>query len=250
MLNYLKYYLQAETKNNSQSAFVKTFLKEVWEDDRYYYAFDDIKGLAFWLERFNKKIPWQGADVPVNDIYHHLKVADEIGQRLFYFARTFEHKNIVEIGGGLNGAWMLKATTNTHLHIIEPHQQWAAMVKNYINNQDWQTTVTSSATFDDHVNIKTILPSIDVVILDLKVQYKDTVATFAEVLTYLEEDSVIIITNKHIENTSIWEMAKSHLKTKLTLDFHQIGFVFFKSKQSEVEHLQLIHNSLKPWAIF
>lgn len=250
MLNYLKYYLKAKTKHNTKSAFAKRFLEEVWEDDRYYYAFDDMKRLAFSLEQFKKKIRWQGEDVLINDIYHHLKVADDIGQRLFYFARTFKCKNILEIGGGLNGIWMLQAVAKSKLHLVEPHGDWAFIIQSCTNHQDWQTEGISHITQDSIVNTKTILPSIDVVILDLKVQHNDTVATFVEVLTYLEEESVIVITNKHIGNTGIWEMAKSHPKTKLTLDFYQIGFVFFKSKQSEVEHLQLIHNSLKPWSIF
>ncbi|MFK7950484.1 MAG: hypothetical protein AB8G11_23055 [Saprospiraceae bacterium] len=248
MLNYIKYYLKAKTKNNTKSAFAKTFLEEIWEDDRYYYAFDDMKGLAFWLKQFKKKTPWQGKEIAVNDIYHQLKVSKDIGQRLFYFARTFEYKNILEIGGGLNGVWMLQAIANSTLHIIEPHELWASLLQSYVNNQDWQTAVTNSRTLDSIVNMKTILPSIDVVIIDLKVQHNDTVATFVEVLTYLEEDSVIIITNKHIGNTSIWEMAKSHPKTKLTLDFHQIGFVFFKNENVSIQHLELIHNSLKPWS--
>ena len=250
MLNFIKYYINAKTKNSTKSAFAKTFLEEVWEDDRYYYAFDDMKGLAFWLERFKKKIPWQGEKIPINDIYHQLEISKDIGQRLFYFAQNYQRQNILEIGNGLNGIWMLKAVANTKLHIIESHQRWASIIQNFINNQNWQTEVSTSSELDSIVNLKTILPSIDVVIIDLKIQHKHTVATFAEVFTYLFEDSVIIITNKHIGNTSIWEMAKSHPKTKLTLDFYQIGFVFFKNENAQTEHLQLIHNSLKPWSIF
>lgn len=250
MFNYLKYYLKAKTKNSTKSAFAKTFLEEVWEDDRYYYAFDDMKGLAFWLERFKKKISWQSEKRSINDIYQELKVSEDIGQRLFYFAQAYQRQHILEIGGGLNAVWMLRAVDKTKLHIIEPHQEWVSMIQSYTNKQNWRTTVTSSNELDTTVNLKTILPSIDVVILDLKVQHNHTVATFAEVLTYLTDNSVIIITNKNFGNTSIWKMAKSHPKTKLTLDFHQIGFVFFKSKQTKIEHLQLIHNSLKPWSRF
>lgn len=248
MLNYLKYYLKAKTKNNTTSAFAKTFLEEVWEDDRYYYAFDDIKGLAFWLERFGKKITWQNEEVAVNDIYHRLRVSEEIGQRLFYIARTFGYKNILEIGGGLNGVFMLQAAANSTLHIIEPHQLWASLIQSYVNNQNWQTTVTNSNSLEGIVNEKAILPSIDVVIVDLKVQHNDTVTTFAEVLSQLQDDCVIIITNKNIGNTRIWEIAKSHSKTRLTLDFYQIGFVFFKNENVSTQHLQLIHSSLKPWS--
>ena len=118
-----------------------------------------------------------------------------------------------------------------------------------VNNQDCQTGVSNIRTLDSIVNSKTILPSIDVVIIDLKLQHKDTVATFAEILTSLKEDCVIIITNKNFGNTSIWEVAKSHPKTTLTLDFYQIGFVFFKHDNSKKEHLTLINNSLKPWSI-
>lgn len=250
MLNFIKYYLKAKTKNSTKSAFAKTFLEEVWEDDRYYYAFDDMKDLAFGLERFKKKIAWQDGETAIKTIYNQLKVPEDIGHRLFYFAQKYQYRNIIEIGNGLNGVWMLQANSDSKLHIIDPYEGWAKMIRNYVNHQDWRTTVSIDKGINQNVNLKTILPSIDVVIIDLKVQHNHTVATFTEILTYLEAESVVIVINKNFGNTNIWKMAKSHPKTKLTFDFHQIGFVFFKSKQTKIEHLRLIHNSLKPWSIF
>lgn len=97
-------------------------LGEVWEDDRCYYTFNDIKKLDFWLKHSQLDINWRGEIRPINNIYHDLRVADEIEHRMFCFGRTYDRKNIFEIGGGLNGTYMLKTTTNTHLHIIEPSQ--------------------------------------------------------------------------------------------------------------------------------
>ena len=249
MFDYLRYYLQAKTQKTVPSAFVKNFLEEVWEDDRYYYAFDDVKGIDFWLQRSQRTVNWRGEKLPINNIYNEVKVSDEIGHRLFYLARTYDCENILEIGSGLNGIRMLQATANTHLHIIDPCQSWTGMIQSFIQNQDWNSTVSRCSTQTSADDISSILPSIDVVILDLKVQHKHTITTFADVLTYLEEGSIIVITNKQVKNNDVWEMAKSHPKAKLTLDFHQVGFVFLKSKQSKAEHLQLIHSSLKPWSL-
>lgn len=249
MFDYLKYYSKAKTQKDVTSTFVKNFLEEVWEDDRYYYAFDDVKGIDFWLQRSQREVNWRGEKLPINNIYNEVRVSDEIGQRLFYLARTYDCKNILEIGSGLNGIRMLQATTDTHLHIIDPCQSWSGMIQSFIQSQDWKATVSGSFALTSTDDISGILPTVDVVILDLKVQHKHTITTFADVLTYLEEGSIIVITNKQVKSNDVWEMATSHPKAKLILDFYQIGFVFLKSKHSKAEHLQLIHSSLKPWSL-
>ena len=122
MLDHLSYYSKAKSINKITSAFEKDFLGEVWEDDRCYYTFNDIKKLDFWLKYSQLDINWRGEIRPINNIYHDLRVADKTEHRMFCFERTYDCKNIFEIGGGLNGTYMLKTTTNTHLHIIEPSQ--------------------------------------------------------------------------------------------------------------------------------
>lgn len=248
MLDFIKYYLRAKTKHHIASPFVQEFMEEVFEDDRYYYAFDNIAGLYFWLERYKRVMAWNGTEKPIKEIFKTLEVSSEIGQLLFRMANHYQYKNIVAIENGLHGVWMTQAVSESKLLIIEENEPWANLLKNYVNSQDWKTSVLTDHKLNDKINISVKMPSIDVLILNLTQAKFNIETTFEKILPYIHENSVIILTNKNTTNPNIWNKIKECRQVKLTIDLFQIGFVYFHKEQQEVEHLQLIDSSWKPWS--
>jgi predicted O-methyltransferase YrrM len=246
-MNFIKHYFAAKTKHQIQSPFVYELLSEVLEDDRYFYAFDEMETFYKWLGQFKKDINWQNSKKAAKLVFKDLKVNPSIGQFLFRLSNYYQYQNIVEIGNGLNGIWMAQAVPNTQFLLIETATDWANVLKNYCDNQSWNFEMQTQHQSLSKINISVKMPHIDVLIFDGITTNNDIQATFEEISPYLTDDSLVIINNKNLLNPNIWQQLKAHSRVELTLDLFQFGLIYFKQNESKTKHLQVIDQSWKPW---
>lgn len=248
MRNFIKHYLKAKTKNQVQSPFVHEFMEQVLEDDRYFYAFDNMETFYFWLERYKKMVLWNGEKTTAKDIFKSLAVQPQIGQLLFRIANHYQYKNIIEIGNGLNSIWMAQAIPDSQVLIIDENKDWSGLLQGYVNKQNNRTSVFIDDKLSHKFNISVKMPSIDVLIFDATQTKFNLDATFNQVSPYLHKNSVIIQINKNNATSPLWDTIKQRKEVQLTLDLFQIGFAYFYNKDQSTQHFQLIDNSWKPWS--
>lgn len=247
-MNFIKYYLAAKTKYQIHSPFVYELLSEVLEDDRHFYAFDDMDTFYTWIGQFKKEINWQNSKKAAKLIFKELKVNPSIGQFFFRLANYYQYRNIVEIGNGLNGLWLAQAVPNAQFLVIETATDWADVLKNYCDNQSWNFEIQTAERWNPKINISVKMPQIDVLIFDGIATNNDIQATFEEILPYLTEDSLVIINNKNVLNPTIWQQLRTHSRVRLSLDLFHLGLIYLKHDQAKSEHLQVIDRSWKPWS--
>jgi predicted O-methyltransferase YrrM len=247
-MKFIKYYFAAKTKHQIQSPFVYELMSEVLEDDRYFYAFDDMANFYIWLGQFKKEISWKLSTKMVKTVFKEIKVEQLIGQFIFKVANYYQYQNIVEFGSGLNGIWIAQAVPNANLLLIQKENDWANVLKHYCDNQSWNFEMQIEEEWYPNINITVKMPHIDILIFDGITINNDIQATFEQILPYLTDDSLVIINNKNLLNPNIWQQLKGHQRVKRTLDFFQFGLIYFQNEQPKVEHLQVIDQSWKPWA--
>jgi predicted O-methyltransferase YrrM len=245
---FIKHYFAAKTKHQIQSPFVYELMSEVLEDDRYFYAFDDMANFYIWLAQFKKEISWEDSPKMVKTAFKNLKVEQLIGQFLFKMANHYQYQNIVEFGSGLNGVWMAQAIPNSKFLLIQKEDDWANVLKNYCDNQSWNFEMQIENQWNPNINISVKIPCIDVLIFDGITINNDIQVTFEQILPYLTDNSLVVINHKNLLNPNIWHQLKGHSRVKRTLDLFQFGLIYFQSEQLKVEHLQMIDQSWKPWA--
>jgi predicted O-methyltransferase YrrM len=246
-MKFIKHYFAAKTKHQIQSPFVSELMSEVLEDDRHFYAFDEVETFYRWIGQFKKDINWQNSKKAAKLVFNDLKVNPSTGQFLFRLSNYYQYQNIVEIGNGLNGLWMAQAVPKAQFLLIETATDWANVLKNYCDNQSWNFEMQTENQWNPKINISVKMPHIDVLIFDGITTNNDIQATFEEISPYLTDDSLVIINNKNLLNPNIWRQLKAHSRVKLTVDLFQFGLIYFTQNQSKIEHLQIIDESWKPW---
>lgn len=96
-------------------------------------------------------------------------------------------------------------------------------------------------------DIQTTLPSffathkqVDFVFFDANHQYEPTLAYFHQCLPYIHENSCFVFDDIHWskEMEKAWETIQSHPDVTVSLDFYQVGVVFFRKGQAK-EHFIL-----------
>ncbi len=248
MKTFFNYYLKAKTKYSVHSPFVYEFMTEVLEDDRYFYAFDDMLAFYVLLKKEKKIIDWNGEAVEVKSIFKSLRIAPPVGELLFRLANYYQYQNIVSLGNGLAAMWLAQAVRHSKVLLIEQNTAWANILTNHQNFENEIQNFEVVPKWTDKINNSVKMPRVDVLIFDAKLSNIDIQTTFEEFLPYLDSDSLVILTNKNADNSKIWKILKQHHRITLTIDLFQIGFLYLRTAQRETEHFQLIDHSWKPWA--
>lgn len=248
MLNFIKYYLNAKTKHHVDSLFTFDFMSEVLEDDRHFYAFDEMLTFYHWLEKNKQEVIWETAKKPVKSIFKSLKVNDLMGTLFFRMANYYQYQNIIEIGNGLHGIWMAQAVPNSKLLLINEEKDWANTLKDYCDKQSWNFEMMVDNQLNNEINISVKMTNVNVVILNSIPINTNLETIFEMILPYLINNTLVIVNQKDQINLKIWEQLKTHSNVKRTLDLFQFGLIYFDDGQKDVAHLQIIDKSWKPWS--
>jgi hypothetical protein len=183
------------------SPFVYDFIVNVLNDDRMFYAFNEVE---------NKRNGLIKANVALDE---QLLIPPKNGQLLFKIINYYQFQNIVSIGDNRSIASLYIAAANHNLNIVQ---------------------VAAGKGFEEIHQLATI----DFIFINsfiIEPNYLNQLFEFAN------NNSFIIINNIYTDKNAatLWNDAQKHALTKSTIDLFSIGIVLFNNNFKVKQHFKV-----------
>jgi predicted O-methyltransferase YrrM len=251
---YLKYLLKAKNLHGVHSPFVYNFNEAVLNDNRHFYAYEQIQSLRKKLIANNKTIIVQdyGAGSHYNksnkrtisSIAKQAAKQHKHGKLLFKIINYYKPKILVELGTslGIGASYMALANSAATLHTIEGSAAIAEEAKNNFNFLNINNVVQYTGTFAQTLpQLLTALQTIDFLFIDGHHAYEPTLQYFELCKPYLSKNAIVIFDDIYWSPgmQAAWQKIKEDSSVMLTIDIFQFGIVFYGDSFIEKEHFTL-----------
>ena len=250
---YIQHYLKASNGKGHgvHSPFVFQFIKEVIQDDRSFYAFEDIEQIRTALLNNTKEITIEdfGAGShtglskqrKISDIAKSSLKPKKFAQLLFKMVNYYQPKNILELGTslGITTSYLASANKNVQVTTMEGSFTIAAIAKENFTTLKLKNIEVVEGNFD--TTLPTALSqlfTIDFAFLDGNHRYQPTINYFNQVLAKSNEYTIIILDDVHWSKQmeKAWNEIKQHPQVTLTIDLFFIGIVLLRKEFKVKQH--------------
>jgi predicted O-methyltransferase YrrM len=250
---YFQYYVHAANGKGHgiHSPFVYQFVREVLNDDRHFYAYDQIEAIRNDLLNNTQQITIEdfGAGSRtgmtkqriVKNIAKSSLKPKKFAQLMFRMIDHYQPQTILELGTslGITTSYLAAAKPTSQVITMEGSPAIAAIAQQNFKLQQLQNILVVTGNFDETL-ASTIsqLTTIDFAFLDGNHRYQPTINYFKEVLTKANQNSIIILDDIHWskEMEQAWDEVKQHPQVTTTIDLFFIGIVLLKSEFKEKQH--------------
>ncbi len=252
---YINYYLRASNGKGHgiHSPFVFEFVTEVLNDNRQFYAYEQIEQLRsdLLLDKRQLTIEDFGAGSRtgltkqrfVKDIARSSLKPKKFSQLLFRMVDHYQPKTILELGTslGITSSYLATAKLDAQVITMEGSNAVANIARENFCKLELKNIGVVEGNFDETLSLAISgLPAIDLAFLDGNHRYQPTINYFNEVLKKSHEYTIIILDDVHWsqEMEQAWEEVKQHPAVTMSIDLFFIGIVLlrneFKVKQDFV----------------
>jgi predicted O-methyltransferase YrrM len=246
-IRYFKYYLTASNSkgHGMHSPFVFSFITEVLNDNRQFYAYQTIETIRQLLLQEQQQLVIEdfgaGSRVKKNNTRKIADIAQsslkpkKFGQLLFRMVDHYAPKNILELGTslGVTTAYLATARNESKVITMEGAASVAAVAKNNFIKLGLNNIELVQGNFDETLP-PTIqkMESIDMAFVDGNHRYEPTVRYFREILPAMHEYSILIFDDIHWskEMEQAWDEIKADPSVTVSIDLFFIGLVFFRKE--------------------
>ena len=261
---FFKYYFKATTRYRLHSPFVYDFNKNVIEDQRHYYAFDDFKVLRSQLSKNTNSIEildfgagsrkFNQSKRRIVDILNSSVSTEHQCQFLFRLSNYFRPKTILELGSSLGLSSIALALGNkcSNLITLEGSPEIAKIARENFKLLNANNIELLEGPFSQ--NLETALQklgTVDLAFIDGHHKKIPTIAYFEKILPFTHSESILIFDDIYWseEMQEAWHTIKNHPSVSLSIDLFWCGIVFFKADIKEKQAYTLIPYKYKPWQI-
>ena len=251
-LKYLQYWFSASNSkgHGMHSPFVFDFILNVLNDDRSFYAYQQIEHRRNKLLNDktllniedmgagSKTLPFKQRTV--SSIAKSSLKQKKFGQLMFRMVNYYQHKTVLELGTslGITSSYLATAKTDTKVITLEGASEVAAIAIKGFQEINIKNINLIEGNFDDTLSaaIKQ-LNSIDFAFIDGNHRYEPTVNYFNKILQASHNHSIIILDDIHWskEMEDAWHYVQHLPEVTATIDLFFIGIVLlnkdFKTKQ-------------------
>jgi len=263
--HFIKYYLRADTKYRIHSPFVFKLLKDVIEDDRYYYAFDVLNTLRARLLQKNELIEvldlgagsrkGQGNKRKISEIAKTSVSPNWQCQFLFRLANQLQPQRVLELGSSLglsSLALRFGSPASAKLMTLEGSPEIARLAA-----ENFSLLGASNLELIEGPFEKTLpealkkLEKIDMAFIDGHHLKEPTLLYFEQILPFLNKNAVLVFDDIYWsdEMAEAWLTLKQHPSVILSIDLFWCGLLFFSPDFKEKQHFTLIPSNYKPWQL-
>ena len=252
VLKYLQYLLAASNSkgHGMHSPFVFDFIKNVLNDDRDFYAYNQIEQRRQQLLQNktiiniadmgagSKTLPFTQRSI--NSIAKSSLKSKKFSQLLFRMVDYYQPKNLLELGTslGITSSYLATANINAKVVTLEGASEVAAIANKGFQQLNLKNISLIEGNFDDTLSAAIHqLKIIDFAFIDGNHKYKPTINYFNQILQASHNNSIIILDDIHWskEMEDAWHYVQNHSETTATIDLFFIGVVIlnkdFKVKQ-------------------
>jgi len=249
---YLTYLLKGKSKYYIHSPFVYQLMSEIIQDDRHFYAFDEIENLrkellkskrTISVEDFGAGSTKMGKQRKIQDIAKHASVSSKKGKLLFNLAHHFNTKHILELGTslGLSTAYLAKVSSKNTITTIEACANTAKEAQSNFKALDLKNVRLINDTFENAIpNLLNKKEPYDLIYFDGNHQKEATLQYFNQLLPLKKENSIFVFDDIYWSDGmhEAWSEISVHPTVTVSVDLFQAGLIFFKSDQAK-QHFQL-----------
>ncbi|HFA49390.1 MAG TPA: class I SAM-dependent methyltransferase [Bacteroidetes bacterium] len=261
---FLKYYLRAKTRYNVHSPFVFEFTEAVLEDDRWFYAFDEIEAVRDYMLKDKRtiRVKDMGAGSKVENkkersiasLARHSANQPLPCQYLFKIVNLYKPETMLELGTslGISTNYQAAAARNSKMITIEGCPQTAHLATGNFKMMKTKNVKLLQGSFDDLLpKALKDLGRLDYLFVDGNHRKEPTLRYFEKCLEHAHPGSVFVFDDIHWSAgmEAAWEEIKQNPKVTLTIDLFFFGVVFFRKEQQRKEHFILAPWMWKPWRI-
>lgn len=263
------FWLKAKTVYQVHSPLAFEWAQAVLEDERRYYAFDDIEALRRQMCASPLTIDvedYGAADergaslrrrVPLRQMAERASSSPLQGRWLFRMAQWLRPQHVLELGTGIGvGTAYLAAGMGRQARLVslEGCPTCAQVAEAHLDMLYLSDRVRiQCGPFAQTLpQVLGELGNLDLVFFDGHHQGAATLAYFEQCLPYAHEQTVFIFDDLYwsADMTEAWRRIQAHPRVTLTIDGFELGFVFFNPAIQEKQHLLLAPVCWKPWKRF
>jgi predicted O-methyltransferase YrrM len=253
---YLHYYITAQNGRGHglHSPFVFSFIKEVLNDRRSFYAYEQVEQLreALRQEKTLLEVVDFGAGSALNNkeqrsvaaITRHAAKSKKYARLLYRIVNHYGCRNIIELGTsmGISSAYMASANNFGRVITCEGSPAIAQQARHNFSRLMLTNITVLEGVFE--LTLRQALaqmPSVDLLFIDGNHRQQPTLDYFNTALSHLHNDSIVVFDDIHWSNgmEAAWEQVKAHEAVSETIDLFFIGLAFFRKEQKEKQHFTI-----------
>jgi len=264
-LRFLGYYFRAATRYDIHSPFVAEFVREVLEEQRWYYPFSDIEHIRQELKRSRRIIPVSdygagsrvhraGASRSVGSIARFAAAGPAAGRRLFHLVRHYRPRQVLELGTslGIGTLYLSAAASTTRVTTVEGCAAIAALAREHLVHFGRSNIDSRVGPFEECLpDVLEGMETLDLLYLDGDHRRDASLRYVQQCMAKAGPDSVFVIADIYWskEMTAAWKILRNHPRVRLSIDLFDMGLLFFRKSTPHPEHYTLIRSKWKPWRI-
>jgi predicted O-methyltransferase YrrM len=250
---YLHYYFTAANGKGHgvHSPFVFDFIIHVLNDQRHFYAYDQVEALRQKLLQDKTELTIEdfGAGSTVDktkkrtvaSIAKHAAKPTKYAQLLFRIVQYYQPATVLELGTslGISTAYMGMANPQAKLVTGEGSTAIAAQARQNFRQLGVQQVQVVEGNFDNTLpQLLQQLSAIDLAFIDGNHRLGPTLRYFEQLLPLTNEHSIVIFDDIHWSEgmEQAWQQVKEHPAVTLSIDLFFIGLVFFRRDFKVKQH--------------
>jgi predicted O-methyltransferase YrrM len=246
-LKWFQYYAQASNGRGHgiHSPFVYALIREVFNDDREYYAYRLIETAKLNLLRDDRKLQVQDmgagsafsrdAVKKVSEIAVSSVCSQKFGRLLFRLANFYRTATIIEMGSslGISTAYLASADPASRVITIEGSPAIAGIATETFQKLKLQNILQVTGNFEDKLGfVIASQPPADLVFIDGNHRKKAVLDYFEKFMEKHSSSCLIIVHDIHWsrEMEEAWDIIQEHPMVNMSIDIFSAGLIFFRDE--------------------
>ena len=247
-IQFFRYLIKGKSRYYIHSPFVFSFINNVLNDKRHFYAFDEIEKLRKELLHDDRII--QVSDFgaghnharyikrSVKSITQHAAKSKKWCELLYRATLYYKPKHILEFGTslGISAMYLSASSKNSSIITMEGCENTAAIAQQNFKRIGYSSIKSLVGEFDLILeDVFAEQNNFDLIFIDGNHRKDPTLKYFEMCLLHCDQNSVLIFDDIHWSNemTKAWEQIRQHPSVSVTIDLYQMGFVFLHPTQAK-----------------
>lgn len=261
---FFGYFAKARTVYNTHSPFLYAFTQQVLEDERHYYAFDELEALRQKMLQVKTTVEvidygagshnlGKNTNRKIKDIAKTSLMSPLKAKWMFRLINWLKPDNILEIGTslGLSTLYMQAAALDAEIITLEGNPSSIQIAQRNFSIFPYGNKIQILEGRFENTLPKALqkLGKVDFVFMDGNHQKEPTLQYFEQIRPFLTEKSVVILDDIYWSEgmADAWKQLQNDPQVRLSVDLFYYGILFFRKENKEKENHILAPAKWKPW---
>ncbi len=246
--SYAEYWWKASYKNGFgvHSPFLFRFIEDVLEDERYFYAYQDVETIRKDLLTWKQSIPFmevgalshwanQSSERQISDITKYSSVSSKYGQLLFRLSNYFQPKTIVEFGTsvGISSMYLAAGNPDAELISFDYNESLVRIANSNFVSLKLKNAHAEVGLFEEKLTkMASRFDKIDFLMLDGNHRKEPTILYYEFLKPLFDNNTVVVLDDIHWSQgmEEAWDFIRMQKEVSMSIDLFQFGILFFRKE--------------------